>query len=437
MTAGTDFLTAICDRRAIGEMREVARSDFEGEEELVFYDLCAQHLRRYGTLPTEDTIEERLDFALDPCEDHIDYYLETLMERNLHNRLVPHFNNLRTAVNERDTSVVRASIEQLGSINRVASNQHAFLSVNEIAAMSRERYEQNHLVDGLVGIPTGYQTLDEDSNGYQGGDLNMIVARPGVGKTWLLLHMIKAAVESGCNVLLATMEMSMLQIGTRFFSYAANVNPRHARIGKLGFYEQQRYLAMAEHYGRVYRDQFFIYQGGMGQGMSGVEGVIAERRPDVVFIDGVYLLRSPRTDSRANKGIQISDVLDDAKEIALRRNIPIIGTSQLNREGAGENISLETIGFTDAFSTHCSIIYALQKPHRSAEDRNTRIFRTIKGREGEDASMAINFKFNPMRFTETDMSIVRRQGEAPTARGGLGWMQSNGSENRDTATNNQ
>lgn len=433
MSVGADFLTVICDRGLISEIRTVERGAFTEGDELEFYDLCSQHLRRYGTLPAEDTITERLEITLAPCEDTVEYYLQALRDRQLHNDIVGPFNDLRTALNNRETDNCKQSISQLSAVVRTRTSSADFLSVGEVGQMSEERYGVNHRIDGMVGVTTGFSTLDADCNGFQDGDFNVIVSRPGIGKTWILLHMIKAAVETGRNVLMITLEMSLQQIGTRLFSYAANVSPTHARTGKLGFYDQQRYLQAIARYREEYNRTFFIYGGGMGQGMGGVDAVIAERRPDIVYIDGVYLLKSPRTSRNAQPNQAVADVLDDLKELALQRNVPIMGTSQLSREGAGENVNLETIGFTDAFSRNCSIIYALQKPHRTAEDKTTRILKTLKGREGESAQMAINFKFRPIRFSETNISVTRRRGGAAQTGGqALGWMQ-NDNDNTDNS----
>lgn len=421
MSVGTDFLTAICDRSLTGEIRKIERDYFNEGAERDFYDLCIGHLRTYGALPSEDTITDQLAIELDRCEDTVEYYLDALRERQLHNELVGPFNSLRTALSERDTTNARQAVDMLSSVSRTRSDATDFLSMGEVGDLVIERYNRNHRIDGLIGIPTGFPSLDAESSGMQPGDLNMLVARPSVGKTWLMLHMLKTAIDAGALVLFVTMEMPMLQIGTRYISYDAGVNPTHARMGMLGYYDQQRFFASAEKYKQLLGNQLYVYQGSMRHGTAGVDALVAERRPDIVFTDGVYLLRSAMTRSGASENIVVQDALRDLKDMAVIRDIPVVGSSKLNRDGAGGNMTMETLGITDSFGTDCSIIYGVQKPHKSAEDERTRLVKTIKGREGEEATIAINYKFGPVRFNEVPMSLAVKQTEQTQPESSLEW----------------
>jgi replicative DNA helicase len=278
------------------------------------------------------------------------------------------------------------------------------LPASEVARLTMERYRERHLMPGITGVPSGWPTIDRDTGGYQGGDLVIWAGRPATGKTWLLLRQARYAAEAGFNVLFVTMEMGLTQIGTRFYGMIAGVNPRLIRDGRLGTRAERRLLATTRGWEASHRLHF--YSGNMGQSSSALNAVIVERNPDAVFVDGVYLMRSPNADRGANRNSHVAYVIDDLKRFALARDIPVIGTTQFSREAGrgGRSGSLETIAYTDAVSTHASLIYSIQPAHARAVNQNTILVNTQKGREGEAAGMALRFEFNPVNFDETDLS---------------------------------
>jgi hypothetical protein len=422
MSIGLNYIAAICRNGNTGELRRVDESYFVAGNETTVFRFCVLHVRRFGELPSSATVQERTSIELPEVTDSLEYYISALRERRFHNQIVPEYNALRVALSERNMMDAVSIIDRLASVSRLGNDAADLLSIREVSEIVLDRYDARHRIDGLVGVPIGFPTLDGESSGMQNGDLNVIVARPETGKTWILLRALRSALDYGANVLFVTMEMSMAQIGTRYAAMVAGVNPSHARRGKLGTYDENRFRQALDQAASSAR--LHIYQGNVkGSNVGGIDAVIAEQRPDFVIIDGVYMLRSARTNRGAPRNIQISDVLDDLKDVALRRDIPILASSQVSREGAkAGHTTLETVGFTDAFSTHCSVVYSLEYPHKTASDKRTRIIRTIKGREGESAQIAITFRFNPVCFEEIPIHYALSSREILNQNVNIDWM---------------
>lgn len=85
----------------------------------------------------------------------------------------------------------------------------------------------------LMGVTSGFRDLDRLLGGFQRSDLVILAARPGVGKTSLLLTMALKAAEKGKLVAIFSLEMSAEQLVQRMISSLSRVDAQRLRIGNL------------------------------------------------------------------------------------------------------------------------------------------------------------------------------------------------------------
>lgn len=262
-------------------------------------------------------------------------------------------------------------------------------------------------------------TLDKDHL-YLLGDFTV------THNTYVALKQAVAAHDSGENVLFVTTEMSIEQIARRHISIAMGINPDVLKRNTLSTYTERRIR-------RFYRDRlgserFNIFSVGMNSQVAAVEAFMQEFDPSVVFIDGVYLMKPSSTSvsKSSSRTEKVTAVFDELKGLTLDADRPLIVTTQLNRQAGkgGKEGSLETIGYSDAIGTHSSIVVAV-KYGPTENPRDSREFDFLKGREGEDGKVAINFKFAPLDMSEIDMETLRAMnGGSPGSENGhnLDWM---------------
>ena len=88
--------------------------------------------------------------------------------------------------------------------------------------------------DGITGIPTGFSDLDKLTSGWQRGELDILAARPAVGKTAFALHLAKTAAASGYHTVVFSLEMQGERLGDRWLLAATeDVDASHMRRGLL------------------------------------------------------------------------------------------------------------------------------------------------------------------------------------------------------------
>jgi replicative DNA helicase len=97
----------------------------------------------------------------------------------------------------------------------------------------------------LAGITTGFVDIDEQIGGWHPGDFNVIGARPGMGKTALMLCMAHTAALTGASVGVISAEMSASQLGARMLAISGRVNARGFRTGRFHDEEWGRILDAA------------------------------------------------------------------------------------------------------------------------------------------------------------------------------------------------
>ena len=85
--------------------------------------------------------------------------------------------------------------------------------------------------NGILGFSTGWGEVDRITGGFQPAKFNVLAARPGMGKTQLVCHMIKNQLDFGVPVGLNSLEMSSNEILRRLGAMYCGVNPRKIRQG--------------------------------------------------------------------------------------------------------------------------------------------------------------------------------------------------------------
>jgi replicative DNA helicase len=180
------------------------------------------------------------------------------------------------------------------------------------------------------GVPTGIRDLDELTNGLQAGQMIVIAARPGVGKSTLGLDIARsAAIRNHQATVIFSLEMSKHEITMRLLSAEAKVPLHHMRAGTLS---DEDWSKLARRMGEVADAPLYIDD---SPNMTMMEIRAKARRLKqrndlkLVVIDYLQLMTSgKRVESRQQEVSEFSRAL---KLLAKEIECPVIAMSQLNR----------------------------------------------------------------------------------------------------------
>ena len=184
-----------------------------------------------------------------------------------------------------------------------------------------------------LGTPSGFGEVDRLLVGFGKGDLVLVGARPGMGKTSYALNLAtNVARSSGKAVCIFSLEMSKTQLVSRMLSSEALVDSYAMRTGKLDK-EQWARLAKAS----AYLSECDIYiDDTSGVSVAGMKAKLRRvKNLGMVVIDYLGLMQSDKhSDNRVQ---EVSEISRNLKILAKDLGIPIICCAQLNRGSESRN----------------------------------------------------------------------------------------------------
>ena len=186
------------------------------------------------------------------------------------------------------------------------------------------------LEDGMTGVPTGFKELDELTNGFGGGQMIIIAARPAMGKSTLALDVARAAsVGHSQATVFFSLEMGRAEIATRMLAAEAAIPMQVLRKGNL---EPRDWTKLAATQSRIHDAPLFIDD---SPNMTLAEIRAKCRRLKqtndlrMVVIDYLQLLTSgKKVESRQQEVSEFSRAL---KLLSKELDVPVVALSQLNR----------------------------------------------------------------------------------------------------------
>ncbi|MAZ47298.1 MAG: replicative DNA helicase [Halobacteriovoraceae bacterium] len=205
------------------------------------------------------------------------------------------------------------------------------ITLKESLKENLKRLEKGKQNDGeILGITTGYDSLDKRLLGLQPGQMVIIAARPGMGKTALALNLaVNAVKHSQMPIMVYSYEMLAPELSGRILSSEANIDARKIRtndytdsdLRSLGFAVQE-----------LSKLPIYINDNGSTNLLdikSQARKVAAEKGLGMIIIDYLQLMQPHvRKNSREQ---EIAEISRGIKELAKELKCPIIALSQLNR----------------------------------------------------------------------------------------------------------
>ncbi len=184
-----------------------------------------------------------------------------------------------------------------------------------------------------AGVKTGFPTLDKITNGFKPGELIIIAARPGIGKTTLAVNFaINSAVKFGKSVAMFDLEMSALQVAQRFICATGRVPMDMVKGGTKDqnawatLFETKKILENAN----IYIDDTTTIT--PAEILSKCRRLKAQSGLDMVIVDYLQLMKAEKASKDGNRQQEVADLTRSIKLAARELGCPILLLSQLNRE---------------------------------------------------------------------------------------------------------
>ncbi len=343
-----------------------------------------------------------------PTAANANYYGRIVREQAVLRRLVEAGTRIvsmgYTGTGDVDEMVDRAQAEVYDVTDRRTSEDYAPLSalmgdaLNEIEAISNRGGE-------MVGVPTGFNDLDQLTNGLHPGQLIIVAARPAIGKSTLGVDIARAAsIRHGLASVIFSLEMSRNEIVMRLLSAEAQVPLHHMRSGTMSDADWSK---LAGKMGVVSEAPLFIDD---SPNMTLMEIRAKCRRLKqrhdlrLVVVDYLQLMTSgKRVESRQQ---EVSEFSRSLKLLAKELGVPVIAISQLNRgpeQRTDKKPMLSDLRESGSLEQDADMVILLHREdayERESPRAGEADFIVAKHRNGPTATVTVAFQGHYSRFVD-------------------------------------
>jgi len=396
------LISKIVEDKNIGAAleRNVNEHWFADVNDKKMFRFLHDHYTNYQECPSLDVILENFPtYKTLGIQDRIDYLIDRAVE------------------SRRKASVIKTIDEVLSSIEKNQDHEGAIISmerglirleeegltrsndleITDAAKHAKEEYEFRKANPGLLGLATGFPTMDEATSGLQPGQLIVIVAPPKTGKSTLALQIALNAHLNGKVPMFMSFEMSNSEQKSRYYAMRARISHRRLMTGTLNPDEETRYFKIVESIERM-NERFWFVDSSGGQTVGAVTSKVQSKNPDIVFIDGTYLMIDEQS-GESNTPQAITNITRSLKRLAQKINKPIvISTQALTWKMKKGQVTADSIGYSSSFHQDADVIFGLQREDENVDD--TRLLRVVASRNGGLSEVSLMWDWNTGHFRE-------------------------------------
>ncbi len=257
--------------------------------------------------------------------------------------------------------------------------------------------------DSMLGVPTGFIDLDKLTGGLQGGQMIIVAARPGVGKSTLGLDFCRyASVKKKIPSVIFSLEMSKEEIATRLISAEGNILLSNLKRG--GELKDENWTTIAEVLSNVNDAPLYIDDSAnltMNEIRAKCRRLKQRENIQLVVIDYLQLMSSDKKfESRQQ---EVSELSRSIKLLAKELNIPIIAIAQLNRgveQRADKKPMMSDLRESGSLEQDADVIMLLNRPSAFGDtDRKAEADIIVaKHRNGETRTIPVIFQGHYSKF---------------------------------------
>jgi len=335
----------------------IVRDDLREGTDIILRDQIVEYLHRIKVNPNAGDLDFVKEKALDFCKKRaLQEALESAVEMIASERYEAVVDLMKDAI-------------ALGSPSTVGHN-----FFDDIDA----RFMQIH----RATCPTGIKQLDKKDvlNGGLGrGEIGVITANTGVGKSHFLVHVGCEALRVGKNVVHYTFELSEHAVGLRYDSNFCNIPSNDVRGRK----EEVLKMYESMELGRLIIKEYPTGAASVVTLRNHIEKLMLKSfTPSLIIIDYADIMRSTRKYDSLRHELKL--IYEELRNMAMEFNVPIWTASQANRESSNSNVvGLENMAEAYGKAMVADVVVSLSRKPMEKSSGMGRLF-ICKNRAGRD-----------------------------------------------------
>lgn len=327
--------------------------------------------------------------AINPGPLDIEYYANIVRDLSARRSLIDLSGSLTAMARDLNSNHFMESLNgKVKDFIREHGSMSEFVSPKEAGNITFSLIEKYN--NPVSHLSWGFRDLDSLTAGVFPGELNIIGARPRIGKTQLMIDTAQNSLDKGKKVLLASVEMTVEHILERRVARELGTSIKRLRMGGV---DDQEMVQITELSGKIAdSDLYFLRQGVSSSEIY--EKALKMKETiglDLIFIDYLQKLRDCYGE-KENENVRIGRACQRVKDIAVDLNVPVICASQFNRNSeyrADENKVpvISDLRGSGSIEQDADVILLLWRDGPQAPVLNIRMAKSRQVEPGDDVKL--------------------------------------------------
>ena len=328
------------DRSFLQQIADIIRPDyFDSESNIWILEVVLSHFAQYKSPPSKDVLKVRItDVSDDVLKTAILEHLKDVFRYMESDDLdfVKH-EILKFCKNQEIKHAIQESVQLLqnGNYDAIKTKIDAAMKAGadtDIGHEYKKSVASRYNEASRHTVTTGWDVIDDlMDGGLAPGELGVVMAPAGIGKSWLLINIGANAVRQGKNVIHYTLELNQDYVGQRYDSVITGIGAQNLKH-HIDDIETKIQALQGELVIKYYPTKS---TGVMGLKAHIEKSIMLGSKPDLVVVDYADLLK---VNTKKDKHEALEDLYEDLRGMAGEYQIPIWTASQAGRSALEEDI---------------------------------------------------------------------------------------------------
>ncbi len=332
-----------------------------------------------------------------PTAANFKMYLDIVVRESTKRKLAYACTDILKNIKQADdkTKLLADAEKSIYDIGKDATNGELVSVRNDVQDFIQRCDEIYKNKDAFKGISTGFKRFDKITNGLQKGDLIVLAARPGCGKSSLALNMVEYAAKQGKICAVFSLEMPRSQLIQRLVCGIGSISmSKFSGSERLNASDFSKLLTAADLLSKlkIYIDDSSLNT--PAKMMSKCRALKMKEGLDLIVVDYIQLMQSDENRVE-NRQQDVSSITRNLKIMAKELNVPIIALSQMNRlfeRDKDRKPMLSDLRESGAIEQDADMVLFINKAADAIGDEVLPVELIIaKHRNGETADIPLNF----------------------------------------------
>jgi len=409
-------------RRAVNA--RIGEQHFTDDKYQRVYGYLLKHWKEFGTSPDAAVVNRAFpSMSWEDDPQPLEYFIKELMRRRKNSVLVDGLNSAVKFMHATDdpdatdqmelmlkAALVAAAVEGNRTFDIDFTSEEHFTEVQQL--LEERMYDPGY----LRGISTGFQGIDYVTGGLQPEHFVVLMGIPKSFKSATALAMAVRIHMQARRPLFVGFEMSNVEQTDRTLSLISGVSLTKIMTGKITTKELRR-ITEAHRAMLGMRGFFFSSDITSGMTVSGIQAKIQELDPDVVIIDGAYMMQSEDARFEPGSAQAITSVSRGLKRLAQSTKLPIVVTTQASQTRSKGGLHMGSAMYSQSWAQDADILLGVERvvaPVGSGQDEENEVttagpvqvkFRVIESRSGPRKNVVLEWDWSAGSVEELDPMV--------------------------------